>query len=61
MPLNRPELVQLTDIRPSGSPPPEPKKGAGSQEFSAKEERELLETVRDKAPRREEEEAAKAP
>ncbi len=59
MPLDRPELVQLTDIRPVGSPPPEPKKGTDSQEFIKKEERGLLETVREKAERREEEEARK--
>jgi dipeptidyl aminopeptidase/acylaminoacyl peptidase len=57
--LDGPGVVQLTDIRPAGSPPPEPKKGTESQEFIKKEERGLLETIRDKAQRREEEEARK--
>jgi dipeptidyl aminopeptidase/acylaminoacyl peptidase len=53
------ETLQLTDVRPTGSPTPEPKKGTESQEFAKKEERELLESVRDKTQRREEEEARK--
>ncbi len=59
MSLDGPETVQLTDIRPTGSPPPEPKKGTESQEFAKKEEHDLLQSVRDKAERREEEEARK--
>jgi dipeptidyl aminopeptidase/acylaminoacyl peptidase len=57
--IDRGEMVQMTDIRPAGSPPSEPKKGTESQEFAKKEERELLESVRDKAQQREEEEARK--
>lgn len=55
--LDSPLVEQVTDIRPAGSPPPEPKKGTESQEFLKKEERELLETVRERAKRREELEA----
>ena len=51
--------VELTDIRPAGSPPPDPKKGTDSQEWIKKEERDLLESVRDRAERREQEEARK--
>lgn len=55
--LDSPVIEQLTDIRPAGSPPAEPKKGTESQEFLKKEERELLAIVKDRATRREEEEA----
>jgi dipeptidyl aminopeptidase/acylaminoacyl peptidase len=48
-------LVQLTDIRPAA--PPEPPKGTDSQEYLKKEQKELLESVRERAARREEEEA----
>ncbi len=57
MSIDTPSIVQLTDIRPAGSPPPDPKKGTESQEFLKKEEIGLLETVRDRVKRREEEEA----
>jgi dipeptidyl aminopeptidase/acylaminoacyl peptidase len=57
MSIDSPAVVQLTDIRPAGSPPPEPKKGTDSQEFLKKEELTLLETVRDRVKRKEEEEA----
>jgi dipeptidyl aminopeptidase/acylaminoacyl peptidase len=55
--LDSPAIVQITDIRPAGSPPVEPRKGTESQEFLKKEERALLEIVRNRAARREEEEA----
>jgi len=59
MPLEGGALVQLTDIRTGGvgggdSTPP---KGTESQEFIKKEERELLEAVRERAKNREEQEA----
>ena len=57
MSIETPSIVQLTDIRPAGSSPVDPKKGTDSQEFLKKEERDLLETVRDRAKRREETEA----
>ncbi|MBS1831770.1 MAG: prolyl oligopeptidase family serine peptidase [Acidobacteria bacterium] len=57
MSLDSPMIEQLTDIRPAGSPPAEPKKGTESQEFLKKEERDILAIVRDRALRREEEEA----
>lgn len=57
MAIDAPSIVQLTDIRPVGSPPADPKKGSDSQEFLKKEERDLLETVRDRVKRREEAEA----
>jgi dipeptidyl aminopeptidase/acylaminoacyl peptidase len=44
--LDTPLIVQVTDIRPAGSPPPEPKKGTDSQEFIKKEELTLLEIVK---------------
>ena len=49
-------LVQITDIR-SGVAPDEKKKGTDSQEFIKKEERELLDAVKEKAQYREEQEA----
>ncbi len=49
-------LVQITDIR-SGAAPDEKKKGTDSQEFIKKEERELLDAVKEKAQYREEQEA----
>lgn len=55
--LDSPAITQVTDIRPAGSPPPDPKKGTDSQEFIKKEERDLLEVVRTKAKVREDEEA----
>ena len=49
-------LVQITDIR-SGTAPDDKKKGTDSQEFIKKEERELLDAVKEKAQYREEQEA----
>ena len=49
-------LVQITDIR-TGTAPDEKKKGTDSQEFIKKEERELLDAVKEKAQYREEQEA----
>ena len=57
MSIDSPSIVQFTDIRPVGSPPADPKKGTDSQEFLKKEELDLLETVRDRVKRKEEEEA----
>ncbi len=57
MSVDSPSIVQLTDIRPAGSPPADPKKGTDSQEFLKKEELALLETVRDRVKRKEEDEA----
>jgi dipeptidyl aminopeptidase/acylaminoacyl peptidase len=51
------QLAQLTDIRTGGSPPDSPPKGTESQEFLKKEERELIEAVRERAQNREEQEA----
>ena len=50
-------IEQLTEVRPAGSPPADPKKGTESQEEIKKEERALLEAVDRKAKKREEEEA----
>jgi dipeptidyl aminopeptidase/acylaminoacyl peptidase len=51
-------LVQLTDIRTGGgSGDAAPPKGTESQEFLKKEERELLEAVRERAKNREEQDA----
>lgn len=50
-------VEQLTDIRPAGSPPAEPKKGTESQEALKKEERALLGVVDERAKKREEQEA----
>lgn len=49
-------VEQLTDIRPAGSPPAEPKKGTESQESLKKEERALIAAVDEKAKKREEQE-----
>ena len=49
-------LAQITDIR-SGAAPDEKKRGTDSQEFIKKEERELLDAVKEKAQYREEQEA----
>ncbi len=49
-------LVQITDIR-TGAAPDDKKKGTDSQEFIKKEERELLDAVKEKAQYREEQEA----
>lgn len=51
-------IAQLTDIRSGGAPADAgPPKGTDSQEFIKKEERELLEAVRERAQNREEQEA----
>lgn len=50
-------IEQLTDIRPAGSPPEEPKKGTESQEVIKREERALLSVVDEMAKKREEREA----
>lgn len=50
-------IEQLTDIRPAGSPPEEPKKGTESQEVIKREERVLLSVVDEMARKREEREA----
>ncbi len=51
-------LTQLTDIRTGGGAPPDsPPKGTDSQEYLKKEERALLEAVRERAQNREEQEA----
>ena len=52
-------LDQLTDIHTAGASATEEKKGTDSQEFLKKQEKELLEAVRDRAAKREEEEARK--
>ncbi len=49
-------LVQITDVR-TGAAPDDKKKGTDSQEFIKKEERELLDAVKEKAQYREEQEA----
>jgi dipeptidyl aminopeptidase/acylaminoacyl peptidase len=61
MPLDGGSLEQLTDIRIGGSgaaPPatPTPPKGTDSQEYLKKEERGLLDAVRERAEQREEQE-----
>jgi dipeptidyl aminopeptidase/acylaminoacyl peptidase len=50
-------LTQITDIRTGGGPPDSPPKGTESQEFIKKEERDLIEAVRERAKNREEQEA----
>ena len=50
-------MEQLTDIRQPGAPSDEPKKGTDSQEFLKKQEKELIESVRERAALREEREA----
>src|SRR5262245_50465837 len=58
MPLDGSSLVQLTDIRTGGNTPPDtPSKVAESQEYLKKEERGLIEAVRERAQNREEQEA----
>lgn len=53
-------IVQLTDIKPPGTPvPPEEKKRTASQEYLKHEERELLQSIRDRALKKEEDEAQK--
>ena len=52
------ELAQLTDIRTGGAPDPDaPKRGPESQELAKKQERGLIEAVRERAAQREEQEA----
>lgn len=51
-------LIQLTDIRTGGGTPSDtPPKGSESQEYLKKEERSLIEAVRERAQNREEQEA----
>jgi dipeptidyl aminopeptidase/acylaminoacyl peptidase len=57
MSLDSASIEQLTDIRQPGAPADDKKKGTDSQEFLKKQEKELLETVRDRAQTREEREA----
>jgi hypothetical protein len=53
-------VVQLTNIQPPGTPvPPEEKQGTESQEYLKRQERELLAAVRDRALKREEDQALK--
>jgi dipeptidyl aminopeptidase/acylaminoacyl peptidase len=56
MPLEGGSLDQLTDIRPGGGGPATPPKGTDSQEYLKKEERGLLDAVRERAEQREEQE-----
>src|SRR5690242_2739073 len=61
MPLDGGSLEQLTDIRIGGGGPaagasPTPQKGTDSQEYLKKEERALLDAVRERAEQREEQE-----
>lgn len=51
------ELVQLTDIRTGGAAPDAKPKGNESQEYLQREERALLDAVRERATNREEQEA----
>lgn len=51
------QLTQLTDIRTGGTPSDAKPKGNDSQEYLKREERALLETVRERAQNREEQEA----
>jgi dipeptidyl aminopeptidase/acylaminoacyl peptidase len=51
-------IEELTEIRPPGSPPaPEDEKGTASQEALKKEEKDLFESIRERAAQREESEA----
>ena len=64
MSLDTGALEELTNIRLAGASDrtatePEDKKGTDSQEFLKKEEKELLEVIRDRAAKREEDEAKK--
>jgi dipeptidyl aminopeptidase/acylaminoacyl peptidase len=56
MPLEGGALDQITDIRPGGVGPATPVKGTDSQEYLKKEERTLLDAVRERAEQREEQE-----
>jgi len=56
MPLDGGSLEQLTDIRTGGSLPTATPKGTDSQEYVKKEERGLLDAVRERAEQREEQE-----
>jgi dipeptidyl aminopeptidase/acylaminoacyl peptidase len=56
MSLDGGSLDQLTDIRSGGGGPATPPKGTDSQEYLKKEERTLLESVRERAEQREEQE-----
>ena len=56
MALDGSSLSQLTDIRTGSAPPATPPKGTDSQEYLKKEERTLIEAVREKAENREEQE-----
>jgi dipeptidyl aminopeptidase/acylaminoacyl peptidase len=55
--LDSGSLVQMTDIRPPGTPPVDKPKGTDSQEFVKKEEKDLLGVVREQIEHREQEEA----
>src|SRR5580658_3743200 len=58
MALDSGAIEEMTDIRPAGSPPtPDEEKGTASQEALKKEEKDLLEVVRERAEEREEQEA----
>ena len=57
MALDSGSITQLTDIRTGGGPPESPPKGTESQEYLKKEERSLIEAVRERAQNREEQEA----
>ena len=48
---------ELTDIRPAGSPLPSEEKGTASQQALKKEEKDLFETIRERAAEKEEQEA----
>jgi dipeptidyl aminopeptidase/acylaminoacyl peptidase len=51
-------LEELTDIRPAGSPPPPgEEKGTASQEALKKDQKDLFDTIRERAAEREEQEA----
>jgi len=56
MSLDGGNLTQLTDIRTGSAPPATPPKGNASQEYIKKEERTLIEAVRERAENREEQE-----
>jgi tricorn protease-like protein len=57
MSLDDGRLEELTDIRLPGAASSEEHKGTDSQEFLKKQEKELLEVIRDRAAKREEDEA----
>jgi dipeptidyl aminopeptidase/acylaminoacyl peptidase len=50
-------VEEMTDIRAAGSPPPDEEKGTASQEALKKEAKDLFETVRERAAKREEDKA----